>query len=93
MHFFIDDCIGHGIVSLDGGRRLFVTHFFKNDSDVDCLMGMIYRVANFASIVENITCFMTCTMFKMAPLLSDSFSSKRRKKWLPVQLRAWGSLR
>ena len=37
--FSIDDCIGHGIVSLDGGRRLFVTQFVKNDSDVDCLMG------------------------------------------------------
>jgi hypothetical protein len=28
LHFSIDNCVGHGVVSLNWRRWLFVSHFF-----------------------------------------------------------------
>ena len=39
LYFSIDNCISHGIVGLDGGRRLCMSHFFENDADVNCFSG------------------------------------------------------
>ena len=34
LYFAIDDGVCHGIFGLDGGGRLFVSHFFEDDADV-----------------------------------------------------------
>ena len=34
LYFAIDDGVCHGVVSLDGGGRLFVSHFFQDDAAV-----------------------------------------------------------
>ena len=34
LYFAIDDGICHGVVGLDGGGGLFVSHFFEDDADV-----------------------------------------------------------
>ena len=47
LDFVVDDCLGRGVVCLDGRPRLFVAELVKDLSDVDCLLGCNVEGAEF----------------------------------------------
>ncbi len=70
-----------------------MSHFFKYNTDVNCLPAMIYSTASLALVADDMTCLMMWAMFKTAPLFAGMVVSLERKKCPPAQLHALGSLR
>ena len=54
---------------------------------------MIYNVANFASVADDITCFIIWDMLRTSPLFCGMVESLDKKKGHTALLRAFGLLR